>query len=105
MSEWPLRSGRFNRNRGPVIVKDQPTITTERLQLAEKFIQDFDLSSDLFFIDICERQDPFENAYAPWPLRLYLIMDRKVEWIAMPKDCSYDEAVQTLLKLLKLDMN
>ena len=25
MSEWPLRNGRFNRNRGPVIVKDQPT--------------------------------------------------------------------------------
>ena len=73
MSEWPVRSGRFNRGRGPVIVAKQPITTAERCQLAQRFVSDFDLSLDSFRVDICERQDPFEKAYAPWPLSFEII--------------------------------
>ena len=69
-------------------------------QREESFI---DLSSDSFRVDICEHQDPFEKAYAPWPLRLYLIVrDGKIEWISKPKDSSYDEAVADLMRMLNL---
>jgi hypothetical protein len=106
MSEWPVRSGRFNRGRGPVIVENQPSTSVERCQLAQKFALDFDISLDSdcfeFLVDVCERQDPFEQAFAPWPLRLYVIRDGKLEWISQPKDCSFDEAVRELMVMLDL---
>ena len=107
MSEWPVRSGRFNRGRGPVIIENQPSTSVERCQLAQQFASDFDISLDSdcfeFFVDACERQDPFEQAFAPWPLRLYMIRDGKLEWISQPKDCSFDEAVRELMVMLDLD--
>jgi hypothetical protein len=107
MSEWPVRSGRFNRDRGPVVVEKQPTKAEERCELARKFARDFDvpLESDYLniLVDDPELGDPFEKSYAPWPLRMYLIRDGVIEWIAQPKDCSFDWAVLELLKILKLD--
>ena len=107
MSEWPVRSGRFNRGRGPVIIENQPSTSVERCQLAQQFASDFDISLDSdcfeFLVDACERQDPFEQAFAPWPLRLYMIRDGKLEWISQPKDCSFDEAVRELMVMLDLD--
>jgi hypothetical protein len=37
-----------------------------------------------------------------WPLRLYLICDSKIEWIAEPRSCSYADAVTELMKILNL---
>jgi len=101
-----IHSDRFNRGRGPVIVETQPTTTVEHCRLARKFARDFDISLECsaveWLVDDPERDDPFEKAYAPWPLRLYLIRDGKVEWIAQSKDCSFDLAVGELMALLKL---
>jgi len=78
----------------------------QSLSLARKFVSDFAMSLSEsgyeFLVDDPETCDQFEKAYAPWPLRLYLICDSTIEWIAEPRACSYDDAVSELLKLLKL---
>jgi hypothetical protein len=106
MDEWPLMSARFNKGRGPVVVEKQPTRLSERCALAQRFADDFDISLDAdwsfdFLVDDPEGGDMFEQMYAPWPLRLYLISGSTIEWIAEPKACSYDEAVSELLAILK----
>jgi hypothetical protein len=59
---------------------------------------------ELLLIDDPELGEPFEKAYAPWPLRLYLIRDGVVSngLAAQPKDSSFDLAVGELMKMLKL---
>jgi hypothetical protein len=106
MDEWPVKSARFNQGRGPVVVEKQPTTMTERCALARKFVSDFSMnlseSSYEVLVDDPEKGDPFEKTYAPWPLRLYLICDSKIEWIAEPRSCSYADAVTELMKILNL---
>jgi hypothetical protein len=106
MDEWPLKSARFNGGRGPIVVEKQPTTASERCTLARQFARDFGLdlsdSNFEFLVDDPEQGEPFEKAYAPWPLRLYLICDSRVEWIAEPRDCSYDDAVSELMRLLNV---
>ncbi|CAB9505891.1 expressed unknown protein [Seminavis robusta] len=106
MDEWPVTSGRFNKT-GPVLIEKQPTLAAERCQLARQFAKHFDMMDATnktvveLLVDDPEQGDPFETAYAPWPLRLYLVdAHGKLEWIAQPKDCSYEEAVVQLLGLL-----
>ena len=106
MDEWPVTSGRFSKQ-GPVRIEQQPKMATERCELARQFANEFgvplqDGAMELL-VDNPELGDPFESAYAPWPIRLYLIQpDNTIEWIAQPKDCSYDEAVVELLGKLDL---
>lgn len=117
MDEWPVRSARFNRGRGPVVVAKQPTEAKERCDLAKKFARDFlggiaigenqsslSTSSSGFelLVDDPELGDPFEKAYAPWPLRLYMLKDGVMQWIAEPRNCSFDDAVGELMTLLHL---
>jgi len=106
MSEWPVRSGRFNHGRGAVVVDKQPSTVEERCRLSRRFVNDFGIETDSssfeFAVDDPEQGDPFEKAYAPWPLRLYLIRDGKMEWIAQPKDRSFDVAVGELMTMLGL---
>lgn len=106
MDEWPVKSARFNAGRGPVVVDKQPTALSERCALARQFASDFAMnlskSSFEFLVDDPEKGDLFEKMYAPWPLRLYLICDSKIEWIAEPRSCSYDDAVVDLLRILEL---
>lgn len=108
MNEWPLKSGRFNNGRGPVVVDRQPTSGEERVTLARRFAHDFGLQLDAqapyrVLVDNPELGDPFEREYAPWPLRLFLLSGSSVEWIAQPRGCSYDDAVSDLLKILELN--
>lgn len=109
ISEWPVTSGRFNRGRGPVLIPEQPKMAAERCELARSFAQSFDMKVDdssivELLVDDPEQGDQFEKEYAPWPLRLYLIgPNGRIEWIAHPKDCSYDLALQELLRLLGLN--
>lgn len=110
MDEWPVTSGRFNQDRGPVIIPRQPTKANERCDLARQFAQNFGMAVTTnkdniveLLVDDPEQGDPFERDYAPWPLRLYLVdAQGKLEWIAQPKDCSYDLAVVELMGLLGL---
>lgn len=106
MDEWPVKSARFNQGRGPVVVDKQPTSASERCALARQFASDFSMnlseSSYELLVDDPEKSDPFEKTYAPWPLRLYLICDSKIEWIGEPRSCSYDDAVAELMRILEL---
>jgi hypothetical protein len=55
-------------------MEKQPTKTSERCELARLFDIPIDSSSPLeLLVDSPELGDPFELAYAPWPLRLYVI--------------------------------
>jgi hypothetical protein len=110
MSEWPVTSGRYNRGAGPVLIPEQPKTAAERCQLAREFAKHFEMTLEEedskveLLVDDPEQGDLFEKQYAPWPLRLYLIDGNgKLEWIAQPKDCSYDMSVQELLALLGLN--
>ena len=41
------------------------------------------------------------RAYAPWPLRLYVVdANKRIEWIAEPKDGAFIHALQELTQLL-----
>ena len=106
MNEWPLKSGRFNQGRGPVVVKEQPTRGTERCRLARTFASDFGMdtqgSNYEVLVDDPEKGDPFERLYAPWPLRIYVIKGSIIEWIAQPESCSFDKAVFEMRCLLNL---
>ena len=112
MSEWPVTSGRFNRGRGPILIQEQSKTAAERCTLARNFAMDFDMPKEVLddksnavelLVDNPELGDPFEKEYAPWPLRLFLIKsDGTIDWIAQPKDCSYDEAVADLMLKLEL---
>jgi hypothetical protein len=53
-------------------------------------------------VDDPEQGKPLEKAYAPWPLRLYVIKGAHIEWIAEPESCSFDKAVVEMRRLLNL---
>lgn len=107
MDEWPIRSGRFNHGRGPVIVEKQPKKAKERCNLACQFAKDFNVPLTFphieLLVDDPELGDLFEKEYAPWPLRLYLIEDDIIKYVAEPKNCSYDQAVLELMEILKIN--
>jgi len=90
--EWPVRSGRYNRGQGPVRI-NQPRTAIEREKVARDFFNTYNISLDerlRAFVDDPEAGNPFEKHYAPWPLRLYVIENSKMSWIASPHDCTYD---------------
>lgn len=80
--EWPIRSARSNRGRGPVNVK-QPRHSKERLAHAQRLVRDFDLSDrDMagmellpLLVDSLEEGEPFETTFAPWPLRFFILSE------------------------------
>jgi hypothetical protein len=92
-NEWPISSGRYNRGRGPVRI-NQPTTSNERISVAKQFLNSYDIPIDDNGLQVAcdspEIGNPFEKAYAPWPLRLYVIENGKMTFIAQPKDCTYD---------------
>mmetsp|Transcript_59725 Transcript_59725/g.69819 ORF Transcript_59725/g.69819 Transcript_59725/m.69819 type:complete len:102 (+) Transcript_59725:1531-1836(+) len=101
MDEWPVRSGRFHR--GPVVVEEQPRCASARCNLAQKFAAEFGIEDLRNWLVDDPEEEQFEEAYAPWPLRLWLIgSDGKVRYAAEPKQCSYDHAVTHLVGLLGL---
>lgn len=104
--EWPVLSGRCNGDRGPVVVK-QPRTFQERCKLAQGFAEAFmlPLGSIALLVDDPGAGEPFEKAYAPWPLRLWLFRDGVVEWIAQPRGGAFDQAACELLGILKLEVS
>lgn len=101
LSEWPIRSARFSKT-GPVLVQEQPTKLKERCDLACRFRDEYDVPDFVdILIDDPEQEDPFCTVYSPWPLRLYLIREGIIQWIAQPKDTSYDDAVYEMFQILE----
>ena len=70
--EWPIRSGRCNRGRGAVNVA-QPKTDLQRVTLARRFRDDFELCHLNILVDSPEGGEPFERVFAPWPIRFYII--------------------------------
>ena len=91
--EWPIRSGRYNGSRGPVLVC-QPREQRERLRLAERFASDFSLTDvfDSLLSDDLSQGDKFMEAYAPWPFRFWVLQNGTVAHVAHPEDASYNVA-------------
>tara|TARA_B100000795_G_scaffold5589_1_gene4087 strand:+ start:640 stop:993 length:354 start_codon:yes stop_codon:yes gene_type:complete len=93
--EWPISSGRFNKGRGAVQI-NQPKTSTERIEVAQQFLNNYDISVEKetcrlqVACDIPELDNPFEKYYAPWPLRLYVVQNGTMRFIAQPKNCTYD---------------
>ena len=85
--EWPISSARYNH--GKIVSIKQPQTDAERVRVGLAFKDHFALTMPMF-VDSPELNNPFEKAYAPWPLRLYVIENGKLTWIAEPKNCTYD---------------
>jgi Iodothyronine deiodinase len=105
LSEWPIRSARFSTTGRPILVPEQPKTVLERCTLARRFCHEYNIPTDFchVLVDSPEHDDPFGQAYAPWPLRLYIIGgDGTVQWIAQPKNCSYDAAVTEMFHVLEV---
>lgn len=100
--EWPVMSSRCNNGKGAVRVEQTTTLMSRR-DAAASMIATFPeiFKSDLsdvpcpnkfcMMIDDPERNDPFEDLFAPWPLRFYVLGDGgRVDFIMNPQKCSYD---------------
>lgn len=84
--QWPISSSRFNPSGKPVIY-NQPKTNEERLAIAKDFICEFDFRIPIVIDDITNL---FEEVYACWPLRFYIIKDGILVYKAQPKNCTYD---------------
>ena len=93
--EWPLRSARFAA--APIVV-DQPRTLAARLALARRYAADYGITSPVVVDD--PRDEGFERAYAPWPLRLYVVRGAAVAWIAEPDGASYERSIAELRAML-----
>jgi hypothetical protein len=91
--EWPISSGRYAK--APVRIM-QPRTASERVGVAREFLHEYTVGQDTRMdcvVDDPEQGNPFEKAFAPWPLRLFVVEDGRLTWIAQPKNCEYDVAL------------
>ena len=92
VDEWPVRSGRFVPGGIPVSV-EQPKTTNERLGICTEFLQTMGLPKDgelKIAVDGPEEGNLFEKAYAPWPVRMFVIEDGTMQFISAPTECSHN---------------
>ena len=75
-----------------VVCVRQPKLVSERVALARKFVDTFQLGPAMkVLVDDPQKGNPFEAAYAPWPIRIYIILMGKIEYISAPSnDCTHD---------------
>lgn len=87
-NEWPISSSRANGGRGVVSI-DQPTSNKERCEVAQQFQGDFSFTIPLVVDPV---ENPFDKAYAPWPLRFYVLHNGHVTYVAQPSAGRFDVA-------------
>ena len=88
--EWPIRSSRYMPN-GEVVSVKQPRLVSERVALAQSFVDSFDLGPEMkILVDDPEQGNLFEKAYAPWPIHIYVIENGIMQYISAPTDCAHD---------------
>jgi len=78
---------------------DQPRTLDARLALARRFAGEYGVTTPLLVDDPAD--EAFERAYAPWPLRLYVVRGTNVAWIAEPDGASYELSVAALRDMLQ----
>lgn len=86
--EWPISSSRFTPDSCPVVIK-QPKTTEERVEVAKSFVKAFNFRVPMLVDPI---NNPFDEVFAPWPLRFYIAQHGKLVYKSQPKNCSYDVA-------------
>lgn len=87
---WPISSARYSHDGQPVQI-DAPKRDQERCQVAIDFKRNYGITMPMLVDPV---SDAFEKAYAPWPLRYYVLMYEggqvTVRFKAQPKEASYD---------------
>lgn len=87
--EWPISSGRYAPDKKPIII-NQPRTTDRRRELAKEFSEKFDVKFPMVVDPV---ENPFDDVYAAWPLRFYILQDGKLVHKAQPEDATYDISV------------
>jgi hypothetical protein len=77
---WPL---------GNKICIKQPKTMEERIQVAKRFIEEYNFQIPML-VDPMENE--FDNTFAAWPERWWIVMNQKIEVIALPTELGYDRA-------------
>jgi len=65
-----------------VSVVDDPTNIGDRLSIAKRFQEEVSLEVPMY---VDGMSNAFEEAYAAWPERFYVLVEDRVAWIAQPK--------------------
>ena len=74
-----------------IVSVNQPRLVSERVALAQKFVATFGLGPEMaVVVDDPTRGNPFQSAYAPWPIRIYVIENGKMQYISAPENCAHD---------------
>mmetsp|Transcript_25911 Transcript_25911/g.40658 ORF Transcript_25911/g.40658 Transcript_25911/m.40658 type:complete len:134 (+) Transcript_25911:1603-2004(+) len=88
--EWPISSSRYTPD-GQVVSVEQPKVASERVKLAQRFVKTFGMGTEMkVLVDNPENGNLFGEAYAPWPIRLYVIENGTMQFISAPTDCAHD---------------
>jgi ABC-type uncharacterized transport system ATPase subunit len=92
--EWPISSARSSIT-GKAINFRQAVSDEERIAAAKQFIKDYSFEIPTV-IDLIS--NPFEEVFASWPLRFYVIHKGKLVYKAQPKNSTYEfEDVRSFL--------
>ena len=74
-----------------VVSVEQPQVLSKRMALAQIFVETFGLGPEMsVLVANPELGNPFESAYAPWPIRIYVIENGVIQFISEPTDCAHD---------------
>ena len=90
--EWPISSSRYMPN-NEICSVQQPQVLAERVALATKFVTMFGMGPEMkVLVDDPKsgKGNMFESAYAPWPIRIFVIENGVMQFISSPTECSHD---------------
>jgi len=73
---WPISSARGHPTKVPVLY-NRPINLEERMKIVEDFWNTYHPSMDIFV----DHQDKFEEVYASWPMRWYVLRSGIVQYI------------------------
>jgi hypothetical protein len=87
--EWPIGS--------KYQIKQHRTLS-DRIEAANILIRDFDYHNEILIDNL---DNEFQDQYASWPTRFYLIKDKKIEYICRPDKAtfSFDGILQRMKEL------
>ena len=88
VDEWPISSSRFAHDGNAVAVQAHKTLA-DRAEAARSFKDAFKFRMPLLLDGI---ENGFEAAYAPWPIRFFIIQDGEVLLVSEPKSAEIDIA-------------
>lgn len=82
--EWPIGS---EYNTKPKC--DQPKTDAERQAIARRFATEYKLHASVRYC-VDPIANPFDNAFASWPVRFYIVQDGKLALKGQPTGGMYD---------------